>query len=692
MQKLPTLHLDFETRSVVDVTVVGPAAYAAHPSTEVTAMACTIEHPDGRLEKLPTWYRTCGRKLKQPLKGKFILAAHNAAFEREIWNRVCVARYGFEPQPIDLFSCSAARAAMLGLPQSLAGLAQALGLATQKDAEGRRLMMETTTPKAVLDKPNLFGECGPVFEESPDKFRRVAQYCERDVEVEIAADTAMGPLTPTERIVWLMDQRINARGITIDRELCAKTLKMLGGEILLRSASLGKLTGGAVTAPTQPAALVNWLATQGIEVHSVAKDIVATLLEGDLPPLVRTVLEIRRDSAKSSTAKFDRMLSRSEHDGRMRDNLRYHGAFTGRWAGSGAQVQNYPRGNYEDATDLIDTFNTGDVDTVELFYGDPIAAAPSILRGCLTAAPGKSLLVWDYKQIEARVLPWLAGETWKVKAFAELDRDPTLPDLYKRAFSDSFRTPVYSVTKDQRQAGKVCELALGYQGGPGAFVSMQKIYRVEIADYLGELCEKFPDVARKATEAYDRRGRGTDIGKATWIAAEIVKINWRKRNPATVRYWYGLQDAAIEAMERGESSVRNIRFIRTERFLKCVLPSSRALSYFRPYVSYENNKPSLSYWHTKDGKLLPTNTYGGKLSENITQAVARDVMAEGMHRLERNDFIMLMTVHDEVVAEEETKLSVGRLAVGSKLLERRPRWAKSLPLAVDAFAARRYKK
>jgi len=715
--ELPTLHIDFECRSLLDVREVGPAEYAAHPSTEVTAMACTVECrgtlTKGTLTKGTTWYRGCGRTLGEVFDNNmkragitelvkqslFIIAAHNAAFERSIWNRVLVYRHGFIPHPIENFECSAARAAMLGLPQSLDGLAVALNLSKTKDSEGRALMLETTSPKCVIDSPNLFGEVGPVFEEDVAKFRRVAEYCEGDVDIEIEASHLMGPLTPPERAIWLMDQKINERGITIDRELCAKAAEVTADEIAERCGKLGELTGGYITGPMQHVRFPVWLNEKGVKLKgnrivSAAKDVVADLLSGDLPPLVREVLEIRRDSAKSSTAKFLRMLGRSEHDGRMRDNLRYHGAFTGRWAGSGAQIQNYPRGSYEeDLLDfLIDCFLNRDGRLIDVMYGDRIAAAPSILRGCLVAAKNKKLLVWDYRQIEARVLPWLAGEAWKVKAFADIDRDPTLPDLYKQAFADSFRTLVEEVTKHQRQAGKVCELALGYQGGPGAFVSMAKIYRVEISEYLDELREKFPDVAAKALKAYNDRGFKSDIPKRTWIAAEIVKINWRARNPRTVKFWHNLENAAIEAMEKGESRVRDIRFVRTDRFLKCVLPSGRALSYFRPSLSYEGKRASLHYWQTKEGRLVRIDTYGGKLAENITQAVARDVMAEGMHRLDLAGFEMLGTVHDEVIAEEDAKHAEYRLDLGKRLLERRPAWAKGLPLSVDSFAARRYRK
>ena len=229
---------------------------------------------------------------------------------------------------------------------------------------------------------------------------------------------------------------------------------------------------------------------------------------------------------------------------------------------------------------LAECFLNESVELIELMFGDVVDAAKSMLRGCLVASEGRSLLVWDYGQIEARVLPWLAGESHKVKAFYDLDAGKGV-DIYKLGYASSFVVDPLKVTKAQRQVGKVCELALGYGGGPGAFVSMAKIYRVEIADYLPELRTKFPDVAAKASKAYDQRGRGSGIPKATWIAAEIVKTNWRAKHPKTVKFWYDLERAAIECVETGQRTrAGKIRFQMHDGFLKMILPSNRPISYF----------------------------------------------------------------------------------------------------------------
>ena len=632
-------------------------------------------------------------ELKQPIDGDFIIAAHNSGFERAIWNENLVPRHGFIKHPLRLFRCSSARAAMLGLPGSLEGLADALRLPVRKDTEGRALMRTMMSPRCVIDTPNLFGEVGPVYVDDRESLKRQAEYCEGDVAVEIEADKIMGPMTDSELEIWFLDQEINRRGIRIDRALCRRALDIVTATLKKRGLSLGELTGGVATAATQRERLIDWLQSRGVSVPSLAADDVAKLLDGELPDDVREVLEIRRDSAKSSTAKFARMLSRSESDGRMRDNLRYHGAFTGRWAGQGAQIQNYPRGSIAYMDALASAFRDAPVWVIEMMFGDVIEAAKSLLRGCLTANDGNVLLVWDYGQIEARVLPWLSGEAWKLKAFYDFDAGVGF-DMYVRGYAAAFNVDPASVTKSMRQVGKVIELALGYGGGPGAFVSMAKIYRVEIADYLDELVSKFPDVAAKAQKAYAKRGVASDIPRRTWIAAEIVKVNWRAKHPKTVSFWYALEAAAIDCAKSGRPVRVNdkVSFEMSGKFLRMLLPSGRAVSYFRPSVGEGSFGPELAYWQSRDGRLMRQTTYGGKLAENVTQAVARDPMTDGMRRLRRAGFPMVGTVHDEVIAEHRKEIADARLAEGRRLLETNAPWSEGLPLVVDGFIAERYRK
>lgn len=694
---LPKLHLDFETRSEVSVRDVGPHAYATHDSTEVIAMAWIIENTKGELHDVDTWHFAEG-PIRQPILGEFMIHAHNAAFERCIWNEILVPRFGFAYQPIKLFRCSSARAAMLGLPGSLDQLAEALDLETKKDKEGGKLMREMTVPVNYLESPNMFGEVGAIYRDRKTDFERLAEYCATDVEVEVLADEAMGPMPDRELKVWLLDQQINSRGIRIDRYLCDAAIQIVTDVTERRASFLDELTGGVVTAATQPERIREWLKSRNVDTpNGLGADIVDALLSDQLPgdengKVVRRVLEIRRDTAKSSTAKFRRMLDRSQTDGRMRDNLRYHGAFTGRWSGSGAQIQNYPRGKVKADEELADTFLDRDEASIELLFGDPVDAAKSILRGCLIPAEGKKLLVWDFGQIEARGLPWLAGESWKLDAFREIDADKSLPDIYERSFAKSFDGNPMNVTNDERQVGKVCELALGYQGGPGAFVSMQKIYRMDIADYFDTLVKMFPETASKAEDAYNRRGVGSGIDEQTWIAAEICKLNWRAKHPRTVSLWHGLEDAAIEAMKNGKSKYEKVRFQRHGEYLKMILPSRHVISYFRPSIDENGYKPQLAYRGTLDGRLIRRVTYGGKLAQNATESVARSAMVDAMFRLDGAGFDIIGTVHDEIICECDESIADEKLIEGKRLMETNARWSDGFPLVASGDVMNRYRK
>ena len=684
------LHLDFETRSEISLRDVGPVEYARHPSTEVIAVAWAKGEND-----VSTWHYGEGslESIRIDLPAGAVIAAHNAAFERAIWNGLLVPRFGFQYLPISRWRCSAARAAHLGLPQSLEGLAEALRLDVVKDSAGRKLMLQMTSPSSVTGSENLFGESGAVYRESRSEFERLAEYCATDVEVERAAMDKMGPMPEAELAVWMLDQKINQAGLAIDRRLCRSAIRIVSDQTRQRCAKLAELTEGTVTKPTQGQRILKWLSAHGVDLDSLAADRVDTALRRtDLLPEVREVLEIRRDTAKSSVAKFARMLQRSESDGRMRDNLRYHGAFTGRWAGAGAQIQNYPRGGNDDIDELAGAFNEGDSDLLSLIFGDPVTCAKNVLRGAIVAPPGRRLLVWDYGQIEARVLAWLAGEAWKVKAFEDIDAGNGV-DIYKLAYARSFLKDPLKVTKDERQIGKVEELALGYQGGPGAFVAFAELYFLDIADYYDQLSKQFSDEFGQAAEAYQQRGNRSGIARRTWIAAEAVKICWRAKHPRTTKLWYGLEDAAVRCVQTGERTrYGKIRFLRHGCFLKCVLPSGRALSYFRPRLDDSGFKPQVCYLKTKDGRLLYEKTYGGKLTENVVQAIARDVMVYGMQQLDAAGFRLVATVHDEAVCEESETNVDARLAEGQRLMEMKPKWADGLPLVADGFVAKRYRK
>ncbi len=631
------IHIDFETRSELNVKDVGPVEYARHSSTQILCAAYAVD--DGPVKSTTYIYDL------RDLPKDAVFAAHNAAFERAIWNYLITPQYGFAPIPIHRWRCSMARAAQLGLPQSLEQLAVALGLLNRKDIEGGKLMKVMSTPNAQQD---LFV--------NESQLNRLTEYCKQDVEVEREAFEVMGELQELD--VWFLDQKINERGLMIDRVLCQNAIDILEKEIIARGKRLGDITAGVVTAPTQVAKIIQWLNSCGVYTTSLAIDQVdKLLLSKNLPADAKAVLQIRQLSAKASTAKFRPMLDRSVSDGRMRDNLRYHGAFTGRWSGTGAQIQNFPRGSEPCIETLADAFVEGDQSKIELLFGDVIEAGKNVLRAAITAPGGRRLLVWDFGQIEARVLAWVAGEKWKLNAFEQLDQGFG-DDLYKLAYSKSFGVSVGQVTKAQRQVGKVMELALGYQGGVAAFNSMAAIYGVEL-----------------------------DLKEV-----ERAKDSWRKAHPKTVRFWYGIQDAALGATEQGEASFRGIKFYVLDNFLHCELPSGRPIVYYRPKVVEGNFGKQLTYQKTANGRLVKESTYGGKLTENVVSAIARDVLVCGMLKLDYSDFDICASVHDEVVAECDEAMADTELKRGAAIMEQIPNWAEGLPLTVDGFISKRYRK
>lgn len=575
--------------------------------------------------------------------------AHNAAFERSIWTHIGIPRYGFPEVAFEQWDCTMARAAALGLPQSLEGLASALRLPVGKDLQGQKAMIKASRPMAVAGSSDLFGEV-PVFDTTPALLERVREYCANDVEVERAVSRLLPPLSDRERAIWLLDQEINDRGIAVDVALCRNAIKLVEGETAKLSAELLELTGGAVTGPTDLNGIKRWLRSVGVETAVLDEKTVSGLLAGSLDWKARRVLNIRQIAGRSSTAKFKAIVDRVDPaDDRIRNNLRYHGAATGRWAGSGAQIQNFPRGDHGHAAETIaEMISAGDVEDFDLLFGDPISAAVSALRPALRAAPGKSLLVWDFAQIEARLLAWFAKCSKLETLFA------SGADVYKAFAAEAFRKPIDKVSKDDRFVGKVCVLGLGY--GMGA----------------AKLAATFEGYGRPISEQ---------------LAKRLVGV-YREAYPEIPLTWTRLELEAKDALFSGDVGRWKV-FHKSEalRFLTYELPSGRRLHYFQPEIQ----DGQLVYRKALGKSLAKDSTYGGKLCENLIQAIARDVLAEGMLRLKRAGFSLVGTVHDEIIDEEPLELAGDRLEEGARLLETRPAWC-SAPLAVEGFASRRYKK
>jgi len=677
------LHIDFETCSAIDLKACGLDVYSKHPSTDVWCMAWTLDGGPVNLWKMGEPFPFVEEDYAQ-LRGG-VVVAHNAPFELAIWNQIMAPRYGWPELKPEQVQCTMAMSYAMALPGSLENASAAVGIEERKDQAGRRVMMQLSKPREVKPDGTI------IWWDDPAKLDKLYAYCRQDVEVERQLHRRLLALSNSEAALWQLDYRINQRGIFIDRHAVQSAIKMVQAEQARLNGEMHRVTGGAVSTCSAVGQLGDWIRYRGVEMPGVAKaDVLDALSGGDLPEDVRDALHLRREAAKSSTAKLKGMLDRAGPDGRVRGMFQYHGASTGRWAGRGIQLHNLPRPNLEQPSieDAID--HIGDAEYLNLMHGSPLDVVSSCLRGFITAAPGHDLIAADFANIEGRVLAWLAGEEWKLQAFRDFDAGIGA-DIYLLTYAKSFGLDVKTLSKKSpvRQVGKVEELAFGFGGGVGAWRTMEKAYRPP---------------AMTDNEVND------------------IKNRWRDAHPAIADYddgyWAKLDEAAISAVLNGGqvfeagAAGRRIRFKVKGSFLWCQLPSGRLLCYPYPRVvetttPWGKVKDTLTFRTEligearKKAKIIddPLNggnwfrvsTYGGSLSENVTQAVARDLLAEGMVRIDPK-WPVVMHVHDEIVVEINENATHATPMIVENEMKKVPKWATGLPIAVEGWRGRRYRK
>lgn len=656
--------IDFETRSGADLKEVGAHLHVTHAWADIWCIGYAFD--DGPVSCIRPYDWT---DFYRYVNGDTVFVAHNAQFEWQVWNEILVL-YGANPLPIERFRCTMAAGYAMALPGSLDDMSAALGIAEGKDQAGNRLAVQMAKPRDVVV---VDGVERPVWWDTPEKLDRLQAYCKQDVVVERDVWRRLRPLPDKEQRLWCLDAKINARGVFVDEPAAKTALAIVQREQVEENAKIWHLTDGEINGPSEVKRLTEWIRARGVDIPSLAKqDVIDTLATADLPPLVREVIEIRQTFAKTSTAKVERMLSNRGADGRLRGLFQYHAANTGRWGGRRIQPHNLPRPSIdqqeiETILAALSTLSAEDARAcIRIFHGPPLAKVADCLRGLLRAEPGRVLTAGDFANIEGRVLAWLAGEVWKLDAFRAFDAG-TGPDLYLVSAARIYHKPVEALNKKspERQIGKVAELALGYQGGVGAFQSMAKNYGLKVSD----------------TEA------------------DEIKQAWRAAHPRIRQYWYDLEAAAVQAIENpgltftAGASYAAVRFRVVGSFLWCALPSGRALCYPYPsleeYESQWGPKKEIRYKSTGlNYQWGRVSTYGGSLAENITQAVARDVLAEAMTRLDEAGWPIVLHVHDEIVAET----APGGLPGYLDLMKQAPAWAAGLPIAVEGWQGVHYRK
>lgn len=688
--------LDTESRSRVDIDF-GLDRYM--PSAE-----CLIASFVGEKGATQVWDRTADYRVPAQLEDALLdervtLVAHNVQFDRTLL-RVAL---GYDI-PIERWFCTMACAFAHGLPGSLDALGPIVGIAAdkQKLVDGKALIRLFCIPQRD----------GTFFDRlsHPVEWARFLQYAEQDTTAlrELYNRLPKHNMQGEDLRAWHLDQTINERGFAIDRVMCERAL-VLRDQISKRlEAEISDLTDGAVTRGTQRERVLHHMVGEyGILMLDMTKDTVKQALKDPtLPADARRLLELRRDSSLSSLAKYERALERVGEDGRMRYTLQFSGAGrTGRWAGRGVQPHNMPRPKRE-ADEILNGVVPGILTgTLPQLVDDVNQACSDALRSMIVAPEGFELLVGDWSNIEGRCVAWEANEEWKLQAFRDNDAG-TGPDLYNVLYARLFNMKVENVQKPMRQKGKVFDLAFGYGGGVGACVTGASTYGVDLAELARVACEAAsPAVYTKAEKAWElafTTGADYLLEPETYIGCDIAKQMYRQISPKIAQLWYDVGRAVKHAIEYPGSihEVAKCRVWRTPAWLIIELPSKRRLLYARPEIKLAVEvdedtdeivtRPAIRYMASKSGRWQRERTYGGKLVENITQAIANDVLRAALLAADAEGYPIVLHVHDELVAE--TPQGFFPLDDFLRLMERPLWWSDGLPLKAAGFVGTRYKK
>ena len=676
------VHLDFETRSLLDIKTNGSYKYSEDESTSILCCAYAFNDYDVKLRKLNDIL--VDSDLKALANDPNVLfVAHNAFFERCIWGNILHKKFGMPFIPANRWRCSAAKAAVHGLPQALDKCAIALGLSEMKDETGKRIMLKLSKPRKPTKKDSS------LWHEKPEDLEVLYSYCMQDVVVERAIDKALPDLTPYEQKIWELDQSMNDNGIRIDTDLALRAVEISEEYSDKINNKIKVLTDGKVEGASKNKSLSEWIFSKGVSMPNLQKGTVETFIkQGNIPSDVREVLKLKKAISKTSVKKYDAMLNCACSDGRVRDILRYSAASTGRWGGKLIQLQNLPRGT-EAYTDVAAEAILK-LDNLSLYrlYPDIMATLSSCIRSALLPDEHKKLFVADYSSIEARVLAWLAQETKTLDYFKQGRC------VYCAEASQIFGRDITKKDKFERTVGKVATLALGYQGGIGAFGSMAKLYNVDLEEVYTIIApsirpEEF--VSAEVSYGYYFDKVEEPLSKKAGIAADVIKQRWRRNNPNIIKLWEDVNTAALSAVTNPNniySAARSHFYYQGKDFLYCRLPSGRNLAYHKPKIEGEQLTHMTLMSQTK--QYIRTSTYGGKLTENITQAVARDIMAHALLNVyNKKDFVPHLTVHDEIITSGPEHESADKLVAQMCEL---PSWAFGLPITAEGWKGNRYKK
>ena len=690
------LYIDLETYNETPINV-GLHRYAE--TVEIMLFAFALDD-----DPVDVWDVTTGEPMPDALRAalhnpRVQLVAHNAAFER-----VCIRHALGLDIPVERFFCTMAQSYAHSMPGSLEtlGIAQGLNEDQRKLQAGRSLVLFFCKPR-----PKNQNLRRATRQTHPPEWAQFVEYCAQDV-AQMRTSTKKLPqwnYRGQELALWYLDQRINDRGILVDLELAEGAVETAEREKKLLKRRGQALTNNEVESLTKrDQLLAHLLAEYGVDLPNLQKATLERRIEDpELPEALRELLRLRLDATTTSVSKYKTLLKAVSSDGRLRGLLQFCGAGrTGRWAGRIWQPQNLARPTHRQH-EIDEAIEAVKADCLDLLHDDVMPRLSSCIRGSIIAPPGKKLVVADLSNIEGRKLAWLAGEEWKLQAFRDFDNGKGA-DLYALAYAKSFGVTPEAVMENNetgdgswRQIGKVMELALGYEGGVGAFLTFAAVYGIDLEEMAEDAAARIPkDIwgeARGMLEWTKKKKRSTfGLSDRAWLVCESFKRLWRNSHPETVAFWREIDDTVRQAI--GSPGVtlacRRLKIRRDGSWLRIVLPSGRALCYPAPRI---DDKGRITYMgtHQYTRKWQRLQTYGGKLVENVTQAAARDVMTEGMLLAEDAGFEILLTVHDELITE--TPVSDAFTVQGlAQCMASVPEWAAGLPLAAAGYEAPRYRK
>lgn len=652
------LSIDLETKSSVDIGKAGLYRYAQSDDFEILLFAYRYGSEEVQIIDLAQG-ETITKSIVDDLKNpRVVKHAYNAAFE---W--YCLNHAGYKT-PLAQWRCTMIHGLYCGYTAGLDATGKAIGLPQDKRklTTGKALIRYFCTP--CKPTKNNGKRTWNLPKHAPEKWELFKEYCKQDVvtESEILRRLDAFPVPDEEEKLWQMDIRMNAFGVKVDSELIRGALQVNEQSTILLENEAKEITG--LDNPNSSAQLLDWIHKHGVEMDNLQKATVAEKLSDTLPDDVKRALEIRQQLGKTSIKKYVAMDVAKGNDDRVRGLTQYYGANrTGRWAGRLVQMQNLPR-NYIKSLDYARKLvKAQNYDGIKLLYGNVPDTLSQLIRTAFIPSEGNKFVVADFSAIEARVIAWLAGETWVNEVFA------THGKIYEATASQMFHVPIEKIAKGNpeyalRQKGKVATLALGYQGGSNALIAMGALN-------MGLSEEELPDIVHR----------------------------WRSANPRIRDLWYAVEEAALAAMQTAQpQAIYNLIFnlesdiVYGQNFLTVQLPSGRKLYYPRPFLK-ENQfgKMAIHYYTVgqQTRKWEVTSTYGGKMTENIVQAIARDCLAETLRRIDAKGLQVVFHVHDEVIIDAPMDTTVEEIC---NLMAEPIPWAPGLILKGAGFESNYYMK